>query len=248
MPASFDIPGVIVGGPQVLRKRIENAILIGIPLAGSALAIRHMAVNGIGWIEITSFLIFYTVIGVGVGLGLHRYFSHRCFATTPLVAFTLGALGTMAFQGTVARWVADHRRHHAHADRPGDVHSPNVDPWGMEMPGWKGLLHAHVGWMFDRTATDMQSYGKGLSDDSIIRALTHSHLLWLALSLASPYAYGYALGGPKAAWASFLIGGCLRTTVLHNVVWSVNSIGHSFGVVGYEQRNRSPMKPASTCS
>ena len=45
-------------------------------------------------------------------------------------------------------WVADHRKHHAFSDRPGDPHSPHVDH-GVGLRGaLRGLLHAHVGWLF----------------------------------------------------------------------------------------------------
>lgn len=233
------IPGVHYGGAPVARKRAENAVLIGVPLAGSVAAVVHVAQHGLTWIDAASFLIFYALVGIGVGLGLHRYFSHRSFETSPAFACLLGILGTMAFQGSVERWVADHRRHHAHTDEIGDVHSPVVDPWGMETPGWRGFWHAHVGWMFDRTATDPAFYGKGLEQDPVVRFLTRTHAVWLMLSLAIPYGFGFAFGGPEAAWSSLLIGGCLRTTTLHNVVWAVNSIGHRYGSIDYDDGNSS---------
>ena len=39
----------------------------------------------------------------------------------------LAVLGTMAVEGPVISWVADHRKHHAYSDRLGDPHSPHVD-------------------------------------------------------------------------------------------------------------------------
>ena len=42
-------------------------------------------------------------------------------------ARVLAILGTMAVEGPVISWVADHRKHHAYADRLGDPHSPHVE-------------------------------------------------------------------------------------------------------------------------
>ena len=39
----------------------------------------------------------------------------------------LAALGSAAIEGPVISWVADHRKHHAFSDQPGDPHSPHVD-------------------------------------------------------------------------------------------------------------------------
>ena len=36
----------------------------------------------------------------------------------------LAVAGSMAVEGPVIRWVADHRRHHAYSDGEGDPHSP----------------------------------------------------------------------------------------------------------------------------
>jgi stearoyl-CoA desaturase (delta-9 desaturase) len=233
------IPGVQYGGWPVLRKRIDNFLLIGIPFVGSVAAIVHIARHGVTLVDLASFLLFFVAVGIGVSLGLHRLFSHKSFEPHPVVAYILGALGTMAFQGSIFRWVADHRRHHAHTDTEGDVHSPHADPWGAHIDGWRGFLHAHIGWMFDGTATDPDFYGKGLMKDPVIAFFTRYHVPFLALSFALPYGFGYLFGGHEAGWSSLLIGGCLRTTLLHNVIWSVNSFGHTMGERNFERGNKS---------
>jgi len=65
-----------------------------------------------------------------------------------------GAIATMAVQGSVLKWVANHRRHHLYADKPGDVHSPHYDGLGHrqgrprlgggEHVGRLALAHHHV--------------------------------------------------------------------------------------------------------
>ena len=238
-PPTFPRSGVLVGGWPARRKQLENCFLIGLPLGGSVLAVGHIASDGLGWIDATAFLLFYLLVGLGVALGLHRYFSHASFKTGPVFASVLAAFGTMAFQGSVERWVLDHRRHHAYADQPGDVHSPYFGPTGEPLSGLRGMLHSHIGWMFDATATDATVFGKGLRNDPVIRVFSRTHLLWLIASLALPYGYGWALGGAQAGWHAMLVGGCLRTTVLHNVVWAVNSVGHRFGSADFVLANSS---------
>ncbi len=70
----------------------------------------------------------------------------------PWMRGLLAVLGTMAVEGPVISWVADHRKHHAYSDRLGDPHSPHVDTTaaaGAERCA--GSAHAHVGWLFDHT-------------------------------------------------------------------------------------------------
>src|ERR687896_724416 len=61
---------------------------------------------------------------------------------------TLAAIGSMAVQGPVMAWVADHRKHHAHADEEGDPHSPHVGHGDGVSGVLRGLWHAHTGWLF----------------------------------------------------------------------------------------------------
>ena len=58
-----------------------------------------------------------------VTVGFHRLFTHRSFEAKT-VRGVLAALGSVAIEGPVISWVADHRKHHAFSDQPGDPHSP----------------------------------------------------------------------------------------------------------------------------
>jgi hypothetical protein len=65
----------------------------------------------------------------------HRYFSHRTFKTSRAAQFAFGLLGASAVQRGPIWWAAHHRHHHAHSDKPDDVHSPQ-----------HSFLWSHMGW------------------------------------------------------------------------------------------------------
>jgi stearoyl-CoA desaturase (Delta-9 desaturase) len=119
--------GVIFGGPEVVSKTIEYIVIVGSLVIGSIAAIVWALYHPITWIEITALLMGYVIINIGVGLALHRHFSHESFKTYPAVRYVLGAFGAMSCQGSMLKWAADHRRHHAHTDSCGDIHSPHID-------------------------------------------------------------------------------------------------------------------------
>ena len=66
----------------------------------------------------------YCVTGHGITVGFHRLFTHKSFKPNRAVKIALAIAGSMAIQGPVVRWVADHRKHHKFSDRDGDPHSP----------------------------------------------------------------------------------------------------------------------------
>ena len=66
----------------------------------------------------------YVLTALGVTLGFHRLLTHRSFQTYKSVQYAVAAIGSMAVQGPVMSWVADHRKHHAHTDQEGDPHTP----------------------------------------------------------------------------------------------------------------------------
>ena len=74
--------GVITKHPA-LRKRIDNTILIGVPFAGSVANIFWLRSHPIHIVEVVTFVVGYFIIGMGTGVGFHRYFSHKSFQTYP---------------------------------------------------------------------------------------------------------------------------------------------------------------------
>jgi stearoyl-CoA desaturase (delta-9 desaturase) len=235
--------GVIYGGWAAVRKRCENTVLIGVPLLGAVITPFWFFRHPFGWIEAAAFLFSYAVVGFGVGIGLHRYFSHRSFRARPWLGIALGIAGSMAFQGSVLRWVADHRRHHAATDRCGDLHSPNIDSHCRPLESWRGLLHAHFGWMFDDSVTQYDVYAKDLLNDPQIMFFHRTQWVWPTLLLLSLWCFGFFLGGVEHAWGCFLFAGCFRTAFFHNVVWAVNSVGHTYGYQSYPLKNNSKNNP-----
>ena len=65
-------------------------------------------------------------------------------------------------------WVADHRKHHAHADKEGDPHSPHVGHGS----GLRGLWHAHTGWLLETQGqADWKRYATELYEDPRMRRI-----------------------------------------------------------------------------
>ena len=136
-------------------------------------------------------------------------------------------LGSMAIQGPVLDWVADHRKHHAHTDREGDPHSPHVG----HGHGLRGLIHAHVGWLLvNQGQADWKRYARELYEDAGMRRINRLFPLWAALSLAVPAAIGGIVhGGLDGVLRGLVWGALVRIFLLHHVTWSINSVCHFFG-------------------
>jgi stearoyl-CoA desaturase (delta-9 desaturase) len=83
--------------------------------------------------------------------------------------------------------------------------------------------------MFDDSTTIAEVYAPDLLRDPIALWLDAWYFPLAALSLLVPYAWGFLYGGREVAFQSFLLGGCVRTTLVHNVVWAINSVGHTWG-------------------
>jgi stearoyl-CoA desaturase (delta-9 desaturase) len=141
----------------------------------------------------------------------------------------------MAIQGPVIRWVADHRRHHAFSDQPGDPHSPHLE----EGPGVKGVLkglwHAHIGWFFDEEQTSAKRWAPDMVREPAMRRIDKLFPLWALLSFFLPAVFGFAITGTiSGAISAFLWGSLVRIFMLHHVTWSINSICHFYGDRPYQ--------------
>ena len=187
------------------------------------------------WSDVAVFLIMYLITGLGVTVGFHRHLTHRAFKAKPWVHGGLAIMGSMAIEGPVTAWVADHRKHHAFADKEGDPHSPHVDHGGGVRGALKGLFHAHVGWLFIHTHRGAKArYAPDLQKDPLIRWVDRTFLLWVFVGLFASWTLGYLIGGTlTAAWTGLLWGGGVRMLVVHHVTYSINSLCHFFGEKRY---------------
>jgi stearoyl-CoA desaturase (delta-9 desaturase) len=177
------------------------------------------------------FAIMYVLTGLGVTVGFHRLLTHRSFKTGRVVRATLAILGSAAIEGPAISWVADHRKHHRFSDQEGDPHSPHVDHGVGWLGAMRGLLHAHVGWLFRHDQRGARSrYAPDLLADPAVSFVDRTFVLWVIAGLALPFGLGVAIGGSlRAGLTGLLWGGAMRMLVLHHVTYSINSICHVFG-------------------
>jgi stearoyl-CoA desaturase (Delta-9 desaturase) len=197
-----------------------------------------------GWLQssdVLVFLIMYVATGLGVTVGFHRLLTHRSFKTGPAVRATFAILGSAAIEGPVVSWVADHRKHHAFADKPGDPHSPHVDHGVGWRGALRGLLHAHIGWLFRHDERGLKTrYAPDLLRDPVVRFVDRTFIVWALGGFAVAFGLGVAIGGSVGAGLTALIwGGGVRMFVLHHVTYSINSICHVFGRRGFETPDES---------
>ena len=185
----------------------------------------------LGWSDLIVFAIMYIATGLGITVGFHRLFTHRSFKTGKTVRAILAALGSAAIEGPVISWVADHRKHHAFSDKPGDPHSPHVDHGHGLKGALRGLWHAHVGWLFIHTERGLKTrYAPDLIADPIVNFINRTFVLWVTAGLVLPFLLGWVIGGTLAtALTGLLWGGAVRMLVLHHATYSINSLCHFFG-------------------
>jgi stearoyl-CoA desaturase (Delta-9 desaturase) len=178
------------------------------------------------------------VSGLGISAGYHRYFTHLSFKAKRPLRLALAVCGSLAFEGPVLNWVADHRRHHKYSDREGDPHSPwrYGDDWKALT---KGLLFAHVGWLFDGARTPQEKFCPDLLADSAIRRISRSFMLLAVASLALPaLAGGLWSMSLRGALTALFWAGLVRVALLQHVTWSINSICHTFGKEEFSARDK----------
>ncbi len=193
--------------------------IVLVPLLATVLAISLLWERAVHWLDLVLLATMYALTILGIGVGFHRMLTHRSFRAHPVVSFVLLVLGSMSVEGPALEWAATHIKHHAHADREGDPHSP-----------LEGFFHAHIGWLFAGKA-DSNVYCRHLVKEPLVVFVSRTFLLWVALGLIIPF----VLGG----WSGLLWGGLVRIFLAHHVTWSVNSICHTFGKREFETGDQS---------
>jgi stearoyl-CoA desaturase (delta-9 desaturase) len=231
--------GTLGGERKGVAEQIALGLFVVIPFLAVLAAVPIAWGWGLGWRDVIIAVAMYMGTGHGISIGYHRYFTHGSFKATRPMRAVLAVLGSAAIEGPVIRWVADHRRHHKFSDKAGDPHSP----WryGTSVPAlMKGLMYAHMGWLFDAEQTPQDRYAPDLLRDPMIVRISRSFLLITTVSLLLPAVVGglwsWSWQGAATAffWASLV-----RVGLLHHVTWSINSICHTVGDRPFLSRDKS---------
>jgi sn-1 stearoyl-lipid 9-desaturase len=163
--------------------------------------------------------VLYLTGGLGVTLCYHRSLTHRGLRMRKPLEYAFAILGVLALQGDPIRWVATHRKHHAHADAEGDPHGRNVS-----------FRWAHVRWLTELnealpTPDELVRFAPDLHAQRFYRTLQYLHLpLQLVLAVLL-----FALGG----WTWVVWGIFVRLVLSYHATWLVNSAAHSLGYRTY---------------
>jgi stearoyl-CoA desaturase (Delta-9 desaturase) len=211
--------------------KISNLVGAIVPFLAFIAAIVLLWNEIVDWSDLAVLAIMYVTCGLGVTVGFHRLLTHRSFQTYKPIQYAFATLGSMAVQGPVIAWVADHRKHHAHTDEEGDPHSPHVGHGDGVLGALHGLWYAHMGWLFDSHGrAEAKKYARDLVEDPGMRFISRSFLGIVALGLVIPFGLGYAFDGTVAGGLTGMLwGGLVRIFMLHHVTWSINSVCHFFG-------------------
>jgi stearoyl-CoA desaturase (delta-9 desaturase) len=221
--------------PDGARDGIDWARIV--PFVGM-----HLACLAVFWVGVSS-----VAVGVAVALYVlrmfaitgfyHRYFSHRSFKTSRAAQFAFAVLGASAVQRGPVWWAAHHRHHHAHSDRPDDVHSPSQ----------RGFLWSHMGWFLSRRhfapdlgrVRDLLRYPelRWLDRfDILVPFVLALGLLLLGKWLAAAHPSLGTSGGQMLVWGFFV-----STVACYHGTYTINSLCHVWGrrryATGDESRN-----------
>lgn len=186
------------------------------------LLVGGLAAWGISWATVATAFVFYTLIsGLGVAVGLHRYFSHKAFVTNSFWQQAMLMCGMLACHGHPLFWVALHRGlHHRFADTDRDPHSPVTH----------SLWTSYQGYAFDPKLVEQVPLRAGadfLRHPEWQWSVTHYHkVLWSAWVVVAVLAW--LLSAP---W--LLVGlAAAQVWAIHQEA-VVNVVGHVDGFGSY---------------
>ena len=228
-------------GEMTTTEKTANLGAVVIPFIATIVAIALLWNSLVNPADLAIAALMYLLTAVGITVGFHRLLTHRSFQTSKPLEYTFAVLGSMAVQGPVISWVADHRKHHAHTDEEGDPHSPHVGHGDGVGGVLAGLWHAHSGWLMSTQGrADWKRYAPDLYEDRGMRFIGRHFVVLVLVSLALPALAGWMVSGTLVgALTGLLWGGLVRIFFVHHITWSVNSVCHFLGSRRFDTDDRS---------
>lgn len=159
-----------------------------------------------GWPVFLATLLLAWLGGLGTTVCYHRALAHRSVRLHPVVREVLIFFAMFNGSGAPLSWTANHRLHHAAADTPEDISSPQVG----------GFWWAHLRWLWQAPNADPLRYCRDLRG--------RSYRVWRMLQvpvLTVSFFGGALLGTPAFFW----LGAIRLVFALHGQCF-VNSVCH----------------------
>lgn len=178
------------------------------------------------WKAFAAFAILYVVSGLGITFGFHRLFTHRSFKVPKWIEYIAAFAGTLALQGSLLKWVAHHRMHHAFSDRDRDPHNAS-----------RGFWFSHLFWTCynDASRDDLaiqRKFARDIAADPVLMFMSKDSFL-IAAQITIAALLWYLFG-----WEVMLWGVWVRLVALYHATWFVNSAAHIWGYRNYDVDDR----------
>ena len=100
-------PGL--GTAAAYKLKVIHLCTVLLPLIGLGVAIFLLWGIAFDWVHLAIMGSMIIVTGLGITVGYHRLCTHKSFRSPAPVRYLLAAAGSMAVQGPVIEWCAEHR-------------------------------------------------------------------------------------------------------------------------------------------
>ncbi|KPK22386.1 MAG: stearoyl-CoA 9-desaturase [Nitrospira bacterium SG8_3] len=195
----------------------------------------HVAVLGLFWVgwspvAVGTAMFFYALRMFAITGFYHRYFSHKSFRTSRTLQFIFGVIGASSVQRGPLWWAANHRIHHAHADKSEDVHSPVQH----------GFLWSHMCWFLSRRNFRTRlDHIRDFARFPELRFIDRYDVVVPTLFAVTLFLFGQLLAhvAPDLGtngWQMLVWGFVISTVVLYHMTFTITSLAHQIGYRRYD--------------
>lgn len=201
---------------------LNMILVVMIPVLGLFAAVYHPP----QWKTAILGLVLYIFSGLSITAGYHRLYAHKAYDAALPVRLFYAFFGAGAVEGSIKWWSHSHRVHHRYTDTPRDPYDAR-----------NGLFYSHIGWMLlkanpkNRARADISD----LTLDWVVR-FQHRHYLTLMVLMALVVPTLVAGLGWGDYWGGFIYGGILKTFVIQQATFCVNSLAHWIGIQPFDDR------------
>ena len=162
---------------------------------------------------ITAFVLLF-LGGLGTTVAYHRALAHRAVTLHPAIEQVLIFFAMFNGSGSPRNWVAMHRHHHIHSDKPDDISSPH----------YGGFWWSHLRWLWQADQPDRDRYVKDMMAFRY-RMWTSLQILVLFFAISTGALWFFFVPWQEALAAMLWIGPVRLMWALHTQC-TVNSICH----------------------